>query len=261
MVVTKEVVRITGVVELVKKSWEAFRENWKGYLWFQLLAGIVVSLPLAVLSGVFFMRHWEGISSLAKAEVVTSKQRIMEILLQLISDPLVFIIIVVMLTLGTVVTLAFGQYVYQRLMGKDKPSIKESYVYGLKNFFPYLLLSIVVGLFILSGFVLLIIPGFIFAVWMAFYRTVFILEGKRGLDALKRSRELVQGYFWPLVGRLAAYFIPVSIVDQMLTELADNTGTLATIGTPLQIIFSLITSIVGVIYLFYIYQDLVEIKK
>jgi hypothetical protein len=54
----------------------------------------------------------------------------------------------------------------------------------------------------LVGFILLFIPGLVFAVWYAFIGPVVVLEALSGRPALKRSRELGKGYYLRNLGVL-----------------------------------------------------------
>ena len=53
-----------------------------------------------------------------------------------------------------------------------------------------------------GGLLLLVIPGIIVSLYIYFSQYVLAREGLRGLDALMRSRELVRGHWWALLGRL-----------------------------------------------------------
>lgn len=57
------------------------------------------------------------------------------------------------------------------------------------------------GLLITLGFLLLIIPGFIFLVWFSFAAIIAVIEGK-GIASIKQSKELVAGRFWQVAWRL-----------------------------------------------------------
>lgn len=54
----------------------------------------------------------------------------------------------------------------------------------------------------LGGYLLLIIPGFVFLVWFAFAPQAAAIDGKRGLEALAHSRMLVSGRFFDVAWRL-----------------------------------------------------------
>ena len=75
---------------------------------------------------------------------------------------------------------------------------------GYKNIWKYLSISLVVGLIFFGGAILLIIPAFIFGVWYSF-STFLVLDKKLGIkESLKRSKAMVSGNFWRIVGR---YFV------------------------------------------------------
>ena len=70
---------------------------------------------------------------------------------------------------------------------------------GWRLVLPVLLVGIIETLAILGGFILLIIPGIIFAIWFSFAQIAVILDGKRGLAALSYSRSLVVGRFFKVL--------------------------------------------------------------
>jgi len=83
--------------------------------------------------------------------------------------------------------------------------------------FDYALASLLAGLVTLLGFVLLIIPGFIFSMWFSFAALCNLLEGTSpGSASLRRSKELVVGRFWAVVWRFfvigLSYTIPMMLV-------------------------------------------------
>jgi hypothetical protein len=79
----------------------------------------------------------------------------------------------------------------------------------------YFLTNLLAGLIIFVGFIFLIIPGIIFMVWYSFSQYIVINQDVGPIEALKQSKRLVSGYFWPVVGRLLGltlFFIIVQIV-------------------------------------------------
>jgi len=60
----------------------------------------------------------------------------------------------------------------------------------------YFWVTILAGLAILGGLILLIVPGIIFGVWFTFSGYAVILEDREGLSALRRSKQLVKGNGW-----------------------------------------------------------------
>jgi hypothetical protein len=69
--------------------------------------------------------------------------------------------------------------------------VEASYRYGLKRLWSVILVSILVGLVVAGGFILLVIPGIIFLVFLSVSIPVLIVEGRRGTQAMGRSWNLV----------------------------------------------------------------------
>jgi hypothetical protein len=67
----------------------------------------------------------------------------------------------------------------------------------------FLWISILTMLVVWGGLVLFIVPAFIFALYLFFAQYVFVAEGTKGMAALVRSKELVQGQWWLIASRLA----------------------------------------------------------
>ncbi|XOB42689.1 MAG: hypothetical protein ACKKMP_01385 [Candidatus Nealsonbacteria bacterium] len=127
-----------------------------------------------------------------------------------------------------------------------KGALKE----GWSKYWPFFLVSLLTGLIIGLGFLLLIVPGIIFAVWFGFSYYTVICEDKRGFKALSRSRELVKGHWWSVAKRVFAIMIitfPLSMGAQFIPYLG-------------QFAFMILFTPFSVIYNYLIYQNLKEIK-
>lgn len=92
---------------------------------------------------------------------------------------------------------------------KSERNIKEVYKMGWKMLWKYFAATFFLGIVISLGFVLLIIPGVIFAVWYSF--TIFIVFDKNQsvFLSLRESKKLVKGRFWKIFGR----FIVIGLVS------------------------------------------------
>lgn len=93
---------------------------------------------------------------------------------------------------------------------------KQAFKFGTGKLLGALLVGILAGLAILGGTILLIIPGIIFFVWFSFSVYAYLHEGLGGTSALKRSKQLVKGYWWAVFGRLLGFsllmFMPLLVV-------------------------------------------------
>jgi len=74
-------------------------------------------------------------------------------------------------------------------------------------FFKYLAGSIVYGLIVLGGLLLLIVPGIIWAIKFQFWSYLLIDKGMGPIEAIKKSGELTRGVKWGLLKFLLVIFL------------------------------------------------------
>jgi hypothetical protein len=77
-----------------------------------------------------------------------------------------------------------------------------------------LAVDLLAALVIAAGFVALIIPGFLFVAWFALVAPALEIEGLRVLACFRRSRELVRGHVWFVLGLV----LPTLIVEDVLAD-------------------------------------------
>jgi len=87
------------------------------------------------------------------------------------------------------------------LAAHDNPeAVDLSTLWHPQPFWKFLGASILVGLAIGIGFVLLIVPGIIAALFFMFTMFVVIDKGLGPIEAMKESMRIGRGYRWPLLG-------------------------------------------------------------
>ena len=86
-------------------------------------------------------------------------------------------------------------------------------------------LGVVMGVGIVLGFILLIVPGLILITVWSVAAPVVVLERPPGLAALRRSRELVRGNGWPVFGVIIVLYVLVAIVAGALEAAGESAGT------------------------------------
>lgn len=90
--------------------------------------------------------------------------------------------------------------------------------------------SIMSGILIMLGTLLLLIPGIVIAVWTVVATPVAAIEGLKNSAALSRSRDLTRGHFWHVLGTmLLAWVIAMVLVFGLAIALGAVFGT---IGVP-----------------------------
>jgi hypothetical protein len=135
----------------------------------------------------------------------------------------------------------------------DPVDAEASYRYGFKRLGSVILVSLLVGLILLGGFILLIIPGIIFAVFLAVTIPALVVENKRGTDALGRSWNLVKGAFWHVLGTIVVAGIIAGLVSGIISAIGGDNFVVSWIFTSIgQIITVPFSALVSVI----LYLDL-----
>jgi hypothetical protein len=84
---------------------------------------------------------------------------------------------------------------------------------------PMLTVILLQLLILIGGLLLLVVPMFIFAIWFGMSQFMVIFEGKRGLDALSASHELVRGRFWSSVAFIVGGPLIIMIIYSVILSL------------------------------------------
>lgn len=114
-------------------------------------------------------------------------------------------------------SLALIRVIANCYQGRAHKSAREEIANALDILWPVIVASLLVGLAVLGGLVLLIIPGLIFSVWFAFVIYAVALDGTTNIAALRASKALVQGRWWGVLWRLllpgAIYLIIAGLIQ------------------------------------------------
>lgn len=94
---------------------------------------------------------------------------------------------------------------------------REAFAWARKHVWSLAWVYILMSLVTMGGFMLLIVPGVIVSVLVYFSQYVYAREGVRGVNALLRSRELVQGNWGAVFGRTLGLGLLVAIIQAALT--------------------------------------------
>jgi hypothetical protein len=94
-----------------------------------------------------------------------------------------------------------------------KPSFGRSYAAVGRRFHSLLWLTLLYGLVLAVGFLLLIIPGIYLSIALIVAVPALVVEDVRGSKALRRSRDLVSGRWWATLGvvLLGVFLVPFVI--------------------------------------------------
>ncbi len=121
---------------------------------------------------------------------------------------------------------------------------------------PAFLVSLLVGLIIIFGTILLIIPGIFLGVLLSFSYYTVIIDNHKVIQSIKSSASLVKNRWWATFWRLLAPAVIFSILLIIVQGIINIPTTIIfnylQTGTPLHIflltLFSLISTLIGVFF-------------
>jgi len=145
---------------------------------------------------------------------------------------LLAIILTVMLGLLSQAILVYGSF--QDMRGKQV-DIGESFNVGIGRLVPILGLTILEGLCIMVGFMLLFVPGLILITMWFVAVPICIVERRGPWQSLVRSGELTKGHRWKIFGIVLVLYLVSAIVGYILTSVLTAIG-----GTVLAMIATLL---------------------
>jgi hypothetical protein len=185
-----------AISEVVREAARAYRANASPLL----LTAVIVFIPVGLLEAVAHsLEHLEVEHATAAA------------IAGLVGAGLV---IGITATLGDV----FYTGVVAALVAERRTGVRRELAHIARNL-PYLRLIAVDAIFALAvafGVVLLVVPGLVVFTWYVLAAPVVEIEGRGVRDAFRRSRALVRGNFWPVLGLLG----PIVIISDELANLA-----------------------------------------
>ena len=134
---------------------------------------------------------------------------------------------------------------------------KTSWKLGARFWVPYTVMSVLIGVAIMFGLILLIIPGVIFAVRYAFSEFDLLLNQSKPLDAMKSSWDITKDYMWVILGGYAmitpvlyGFYVPYYLIASPFDEASAAYWLLDTVAN---IIYSVLAALYT-IFAFRVYQ-------
>ena len=232
--------RPRGVGEILSAAFDLYGRYWRTLI--PLVAVVVV--PLTILQYALNDVLW-GDVRIREEEILTLEEA--GELWERAAGSMLLGAITVFITLILVGAVAWSTA--GALVGRE-PDLGEAYRFGAARMWSVLLVSVLTGLAVAGGFILFVIPGFIFLTRFAVSVPALVIEGKRGTAALSRSWDLVTGHSWPVLGALLVAGLITGAVSGILTApFADSwflRGSFASIGSVITTPFMAL--VLGLVY-------------
>lgn len=237
--------KISPTMALIKNALKIYRERFWSFVGMgltPLLGMIPLALVLGIYAGMnFFIKNW----------MVAKIASIILGILGLIS-------IIAMIYIALAAQAGFI------LMLKDSAlKIGEAFKAGRRYAWLLGIIELATGFLIMLWSILFIIPGIIFAVYYSLVAFVLLIEDRKDKTALKRSKELVKGYWWAIAGRflLVGLIGLVIIIILSLPLLAmEEKSVQFQIFNQVVGIFEFLYGLFFTIYSYLIFKDLQQIK-
>lgn len=233
------VVPETSSDQKLKGSWQLLKESWSEY---QARFFSVVGIMAVPLVFSFTLKGWSTLS----------------IALPNFSQASWFSIVSVVLWFMLIFFQTLSNFAILFAI-KNGTGMKESLVQSWRIIFSSLFVVLLCLTVVTGGYILLLVPGILFSAWfsLAFYS--FVFEGKRGMAALYRSKQLVSGNFWKVVWRWTLLSVFVVVIFSPILILAKYFGGFSGIFEEilLQLFFVPFTIIFGVA----LFRDLARMKQ
>lgn len=196
---------LSSPFDLIKRSVNVFskKEN--------LVFLVKIYSPLA------FFSLLSIIESYLPASIINQKSILLTIVIGLVQ--ILYLFVSVFVTASGII--AVGNVVESKEL-----LLKKTYESAWKVYWAFLLLSIVLFLAYLLGFILLIVPGVLFVVWFAFSRFIMVEENLGIKEVLLRSKSLVKGVYWKVLGRLIIFGVFAVVVEMILSVIPYGVGVI-----------------------------------
>ena len=202
--------RPMGIGEILSTAFQLYRRHWRTLL---TIAAVVV-VPITLLQYL--------LGDLVRTQGETTRNGIAETASWSVGIAgLVAALAAILMYL--VLTGAITRAVAAEVTGED-PSLEQSYRFGFHRLGSVLLVSVLVGLATIAGFILFIIPGIWIGIRLAVSVEALVVEGRRGTQAMGRSWELVGGHWWHAFGALVVAGLLTGVVNAVITTPFNNTG-------------------------------------
>jgi hypothetical protein len=199
--------RQMGVGQLIDASIRLYLRHWKTFIAISAL----FMVPLAALSALSqaFLFKRVGVTPFSEPEAVPTFEDFAGAVGPLMVVGLLSLLITPLLV-GALAWAASKIYL------GEAPGIGEIVNFTFSRFGPLLLVSVLAGLAVAGGFLLLIIPGIIFYLRLAFSAIALVVEDKRGRRALGRSWALSKGSLGKVFGVVLLIFLISAIVQAII---------------------------------------------
>lgn len=193
-------------IEYIKEAWAIYTKKENFIFFVRIMAVLsLISFTIGVVNGFFFPADYLRVGDFSNIPLFVG---------------------FILLSIISMVFRLWSQSTSYYSVIKMGISEKEIFKIGFLKSGKYLLATLVLGLIVFFGFILLVIPAIIFGTWYSF-SLLLVLDKNIGIgEALKKSKEMVKGRFWKILGRNVVFGL-FTIVVSIVVSIVPFVGTFA----------------------------------
>lgn len=109
-------------------------------------------------------------------------------------------------------------------VGSGRAKISMVSKEAVSRYLTFLFTSIVVGIIVVIGFILLIVPGIFLAIKLSIAGTESVVGKKDVVESLKSSWEKTNGNFWHILATFVILFLIVAIITGIISAIVSAIG-------------------------------------
>jgi hypothetical protein len=158
-------------------------------------------------------------------------------------------------------------------MNGQKPAVGEALATGLRNFLGLIIVSILFGLAVVFGMILLIVPGIMIACAWCVAVPALVAERRGVFDSFSRAAELTRGHRWRIFGLFFLLWVILIVLGMVIGSITtaamfttpgalDNPMAVALnpLNIVLQVIQQTITAVLGASLVAVLYVELRKLR-
>jgi hypothetical protein len=246
-VVNKASEKLISVSELFSKSFALSKNIFWKVIGMNLLP-MFTYIPMALIAALFYLAY----SFSSKLGSIAS---------------IAIYVILGILALAAIIIAVYAYLVaqvgtYLLIKNKDSdPKIWPTFKVARSQAISFFETNALASIFIFLWALLLIVPGIMMAIYYNFVAMIFIFEGLKNKAAMRRSKELVKGKWWPVFGRLFIFGFTIWLILAIPAMFIEEKSTADKIYSFVSDVISLIITPFALAYTYHIYKSLVELKN
>lgn len=228
--------RFTPISELFKPAWEKTQKNLLKLFLLTIIPFVIGGIGLVILFSLILIFGTLGSSAILNPMIV------------LVTGVSILIGVIALLVVNISIMLVLAE-------SQTNLSLIDLIKLAFKKVVPLLVLSLLSGLIVAGGFVMLIIPGILFAILLSYSSYYLILDQVSPIEAMRKSVYLVSKNFGVIFIRLITLFGMSFVIGILFNMLSSQNNGFSLLSTIISMIFNLVFGWFSISFLIIVFQE------